>query len=141
MRIRGFLPTDCEQLVDILKANGQYGHPEIDGPEAMLRVHQCDAAIFLVAEEDGRIVGLIRGVYDGSRALIHEVSVHPEYQLRGIGTNLVQEIARRFRERGAPSVSVTAADRSAGFWGKLSFARGAHLMIASVDDVLGQGGA
>ncbi len=139
MRIRDFLPTDCDQLVEILKANDQYGHPEIDGPEAMLRVHQCDAAVFLAAEEDDRIVGFIRGIYDGSRALIHEISVHPDYQRKGVGTKLVQAISRRFKERGAPGVSVTAANRSVDFWKKLSFAWGAHLMIATIDDVLTEG--
>jgi len=52
MRIRDFVPSDAHQLVEILKANQQYGHPEIDGPEAMLKVHECQAAEFLVAEED-----------------------------------------------------------------------------------------
>ncbi|MFQ6044713.1 MAG: hypothetical protein ACE5PV_27995, partial [Candidatus Poribacteria bacterium] len=56
MNIRDFMPTDCDKLVEILKANNQYGHPEIDGPEAMLRVHQCNAAVFLIAEEDDRLL-------------------------------------------------------------------------------------
>ena len=55
MRIRDFVPSDAPSLVEILKANQQYGHPELDGPEAMIRVHQCEAAEFLVAEEDYRI--------------------------------------------------------------------------------------
>ena len=38
MEIRDFQPQDVEALVAILKANQQYGHPDIDGPEAMLRV-------------------------------------------------------------------------------------------------------
>lgn len=50
MEIREFHPQDSEALVEILKANQQYGHPEIDGPEAMLRVHECVAAEFLVAK-------------------------------------------------------------------------------------------
>jgi len=44
MLIRDFLPDDCEKLVEILKANQQFGHPELDGPEAMKRVSECDAA-------------------------------------------------------------------------------------------------
>ena len=51
--IRSFQLDDTDALVAILKANQQYGHPAIDGPEAMLRVHSCEAAEFLVAEEGG----------------------------------------------------------------------------------------
>jgi hypothetical protein len=65
------LYLDASALENLLIAVGGLAHPEIDDREAMLRVHTCPAAVFLAAEEDGRPVGLVRGVYDGSRALIH----------------------------------------------------------------------
>lgn len=137
MRIRDFVPSDAQQLVEILKANQQYGHPEIDGPEAMSKVHQCQAAEFLVAEEDYRVVGFIRGVYDGSRAIIHIASVHPGYQRRGIGRDLVQEIAERFKQRGASSLAVTVPGEL-GFWKKAGFRQTTRIMFAyPIDDVLG----
>ncbi|GAH16262.1 unnamed protein product, partial [marine sediment metagenome] len=86
--------------------NNQYEMPEVDGPEAMKRVKECSAAIFLVAEANGKVVGCIRGVYDGSRALIHLLSIHPKYQKRGIGTNLVKKIIERFKKRGACILSI-----------------------------------
>lgn len=137
MRIRDFVPSDAQQLVEILKANQQYGHPEIDGPEAMLRVQQCRAAEFLVIEEDYRVVGFIRGVYDGSRAIIHIASVHPDYQRRGIGRDLVREIAERFKQRGASSLAVTVPGEL-GFWKKAGFRQTTRIMFAyPIDDVLG----
>ncbi len=137
MRIRDFVPEDCDRLVEILKANQQYGHPEVDGPEAMLKVHQCPSAEFLVAEENGQPVGFIRGVYDGSRAIIHIASVHPDYQRRGIGTALVREIARRFKERGARSLAVTVPGEL-GFWKKMGFRQTTRIMFAyPIDNVLG----
>ena len=129
MEIRGFHPEDIEALLDILKANQQYGHPDIDGPEAMLRVHDCVAAEFLVAEEEGTILGMIRGTYDGSRAIIYLASVHPDYQRRGIGRALVLEIARRFKERGAGSLSVIVPG-DAGFWKKMKFRQTTRVMQA-----------
>jgi GNAT superfamily N-acetyltransferase len=130
MVIREFRPEDAELLEDLLIALGQLSHPEIDGREAMLRVHACPAAVFLVAEEDGVPVGLVRGVYDGSRALIHLLAVHPDFQGRGIGTALVREIARRFKAQGAPTLGVTAAERSVGFWERLTFRTAVRYMIA-----------
>jgi len=74
--IRDFQPTDVDKIVEILKLNKQYSFPEIDGPEAMKRVRRCRAAIFLVCEIDGNVVGVVRGNCDGSKAIIHQLSIH-----------------------------------------------------------------
>lgn len=136
MKIRDFDPQDVDALINILKANQQYGHPAIDGPEAMLRVHNCTAAEFLVAEEEQGPVGMIRGSYDGSRAIIYLASVHPNYQRRGIGRAMVREIAHRFRERGAESIAVIVPGE-VGFWKKMHFRQTTRVMQAfPIDTVL-----
>lgn len=136
MIIRDFRPEDAEALVNILKANQQYGHPDMDGPEAMLQVHRCQAAEFLVAEKEGEVVGLIRGTFDGSRAIIYLASVHPDHQRQGIGRALVREIARRFKARGASSISVIVPG-DADFWKKMRFRQTTRVMHAfPIDQVL-----
>ncbi|MDI6905295.1 MAG: GNAT family N-acetyltransferase [Candidatus Bathyarchaeia archaeon] len=124
-----------------MKLNDQY-LPLLEGPEAMKRVSECEAAVYLVAEEDCEVVGVIKGIYDGSRTLIHQISVHPKYQKHGVGSALVQEIARRFKEMGAPSVAVTASTKSKGFFEKSGFRELTHavFMVAdSVDEVVEKG--
>jgi ribosomal protein S18 acetylase RimI-like enzyme len=136
MEIRDFRPQDVDALVDILKANQQYGHPEIDGPQAMLRVDECQAAEFLVAESGEQVIGMIRGTYDGSRAVIYLASVHPDHQRHGIGRALVIEVARRFKERGAGSIAVIVPG-DAGFWKKMHFRQTTRVMQAfPIDSVL-----
>ena len=136
MIIRDFSPTDCDVLVEILRANLQYGDPSSEGPESMLRVQACKAAEFLVAEEDRHTVGMIKGVYDGSRALIHIVSVHPDYHRRGIGTTLVREIAKRFKKRGATCLAVTVPGNRLDFWTQLSFKLATRIMLAHPLDLV-----
>lgn len=121
LSIRDFELDDAGDVVEIQKLNNQYGFPAVDGPEAMKRVKACSAAVFLVCEVNGKVVGVVRGNYDGSRAIIHQLSVHPKYQRRGIGAALVKEIMKRFEERGAPTVSATVTDQSLGFWQKVGF--------------------
>lgn len=129
MNIRDFEARDSDRIVEILKANQQYGHPEMDGPEAMARVAECQAAEFLVAEEEGQVVGMIRGVFDGSRAIIQIASVHPNHQRKGIGRALVYAIAERFKERGARNISVVIPGEM-GFWSKLHFRQTTRIMTA-----------
>jgi len=121
MLIRDFKVNDINDMVEILKLNNQYEIPEVDGPDAMKRVKECSAAIFLVAEANGKVVGCIRGVYDGSRGLIHLLSIHPKYQKHDIGTKLVEKIIERFEKRGAPTVSATVTEESFEFWQKVGF--------------------
>ncbi|MFQ6087095.1 MAG: GNAT family N-acetyltransferase, partial [Candidatus Bathyarchaeia archaeon] len=108
-----------------------YGHPEVDGPEAMKRVKACKAAVFLVCEVNGKVVGLVRGVYDGSRAIIHLLSVHPTYRGQGIGTALVREIVKRFEEKDAPTVSATVTDESLEFWQKVGFRKTKAFLVGN----------
>ena len=123
IRVRGFVESDIERLVEILRLNGQYGYPQVEGPEEMKRVAACDAAVFLVAEIGGQPCGFIKAVYDGSRALIHLLSVHPDHQRSGVGGALVDAMLAELFRRGAPTVSVTVNERSAGFWEKQGFSR------------------
>ena len=119
--IRDFELSDISDVVEILRANDQLRFPEVDGPEAMRRAKACDAATFLVYEIGGKVVGCIRGTYDGSRAIINQLSVHPLYQKVRIGSALVGKIVDRFHERGAPTVSAEITERSLGFWEKVGF--------------------
>src|SRR5262249_19693362 len=49
----------------------------------------------LVAEADGQLVGSIFGVFDGWRANIYRLAVHPSYRRRGIARALVGEVEQR----------------------------------------------
>ena len=138
MKIRDFNVKDINEIVQILKLNNQYSHL-LEGSEAMKRVSECEATVYLVAEKEGKVIGVVKGIYDGSRALIHQISVHPKYQKQGIGRALVHEIARRFKERGAPSVAVTASTQSKEFFEKLGFKELSYavFMVAdSIDEVV-----
>ncbi len=119
--IRAYGPEDAGSIVEILKKNGQFDHPDIEGPEAMERVSNCSASVFLVAEKDSATVGCIKAIYDGSRAMIHLLSVLQEYQHQQIGTSLVESVIGELSLRGAPTTSVTATNSSEGFWAKLGF--------------------
>lgn len=121
LHVRPFVSTDLEAVIGILRINGQLNFPTVDGPKPLIRVNQTPGTFFLVAEANNRIVGVTRGVWDGSRALVHQLSVHPHYQRKGIGTTLMRIIARKFSLEGAPSLSVTATEATRPFYERLGF--------------------
>lgn len=123
VQVRQFREADIHNLVEILELNDQYEYPEIEGPDSMRRVARCDAAVFLVAEVEKQPCGFIKAVYDGSRALIHLLSVHPNYRRSDVGSMLLDAVCSEFLGRGAPTVSVTATEQSVSFWEKKGFRR------------------
>jgi N-acetylglutamate synthase-like GNAT family acetyltransferase len=129
--IRDFQLADTDKIVEILKLNNQYGFPEVDGSGAMKRVKACTVAVFLVCEIDGRVIGVVRGNYDGSRAIIHQLSVHSAYQRQGLGTALVREIVTRFQQMGAPTVSAMVTERSLPFWQSVGFRKTNVLLVGN----------
>ena len=119
--VRKAEPSDFSRLVDILSQNEMFNFPEVDGPEAMLRVCKNMGNYFLVAESKGVVVGMIRGCYDGSRALIHQMVVDKNYQRQGIGTELLSELSSFFKSAGAVSVAVTVTENSKSYYKKMGF--------------------
>jgi predicted N-acetyltransferase YhbS len=76
---------------------------------------------FLIAELDSYVVGMIRGCYDGSRALLHQMAVDKKYQKLGIGKLMIYELASRFKSDGAKSISVTSTEKSKAYYSSLGF--------------------
>jgi ribosomal protein S18 acetylase RimI-like enzyme len=76
-------------------------------------------AIFLVAEEDGRIVGYILGFVTPTRreeAMLIETRVHKKERGRGIGTNLVEAFCREAFARGAKTVGALVEPQHLKFY-------------------------
>jgi ribosomal protein S18 acetylase RimI-like enzyme len=64
------------------------------------------AAYATVAEMDNRIVGYQISTASHHGGHLARLAVHPEYQRKGIGYNLVHDVLFRFNQRGVRSISV-----------------------------------
>ncbi len=131
--IREAEEKDFDKLEKILLENDMLNSPEIDGKEAMKRVKELMGKYFLVAELGEEVVGLIRGCYDGSRALIHQMAVTRKQQRRGVGKAMLYELCSRFKQDKAPSVSVTSEQNSRDYYTKLGFFNLAISLMVAFD--------
>ena len=79
------------------------------------------AALVLVAEHNGRVVGYAFGELDGPdfkalrgpAALLHDLLVDPDHRGRGVAARLVEETAARLRARGATQFLLSTAAQNA----------------------------
>ena len=71
-----------------------------DTPEELRRKLSRDPDLFLVAEDEGRVVGTVIGGYDGRRGMVYHLAVVRERRREGLGRGLMDEVENRLRAKG-----------------------------------------
>ncbi|NJC95513.1 MAG: GNAT family N-acetyltransferase [Anaerolineales bacterium] len=98
-----------------------------DEPKEIEKKISRDPDLFLVAQDEGGIVGSVIGGYDGRRGLLYHLAVARSHRQIGIGSQLLAEIEARLRDKGCLKcyLMVTPDNPEAGrFYEK----RGWHFM-------------
>jgi len=104
MRIRRFQLQDYDRVLTLWKDAGLLLRPgdELEGLKLKL---QRDPDLFLIAEDEGEIVGVVLGAWDGRRGWINHLAVRPNHQRKGVGSSLLRELEARLAEKGAPKIN------------------------------------
>jgi ribosomal protein S18 acetylase RimI-like enzyme len=76
-----------------------------DTREEVLKLLTEPAAVLLVAEADGRLVGTVIGGWDGWRGNIYRLAVAPGFRRRGLARLLVAEADRSLHRMGARRIT------------------------------------
>ncbi len=104
MKIREFEVDDYAIVRDLWQAAGLILRPGDELEDVKLKL-QRDPDLFLIAEQDDKIVGTVIGAWDGRRGWIYHLAVKPEHQRKGIGVGLVREVEKRLVAKGANKVN------------------------------------
>jgi len=88
--IRPIRAEDYVGIAAVWKAAGLSTRPAgRDGEDAFRRQLPRFPGTYLLAEHNGRIVGVIFGTHDWRKGWINRLAVDPEYQCRGIALRLI----------------------------------------------------
>ena len=90
-------PKDYKVVDALWREAGLF--PPTENPKAYLK--DDDNHIFLVYEQDGKVVAAAVGLRFGPLANVASIAVHPNYQRRGIGTKLLNELCKQLQQKGA----------------------------------------
>ncbi len=71
-----------------------------DRREGIAREIAGPCSVFLVAKEDGRLVGVVLGTHDGRKGWINRLAVSPDQQRGGIAAALIDAVEERLSRRG-----------------------------------------
>ncbi len=101
MAIREFRLEDAEEVFVLWKKAGIFYDPW-DKKENLAEKQKKESDLFLVYEENKKVVGVALSQYDGWGSYIHHLASADSYGK--IGSALIKEMERRLKSKGAKTV-------------------------------------
>jgi ribosomal protein S18 acetylase RimI-like enzyme len=99
--IRDFTWEDWPGVLALWQTAGPGVHlGRSDTPDEIRKKWFHDPDLFLVAESEGRPVGVVMGGYDGRRGLIYHLAVDSGWRRRDIGRTLMEAVEARLIAKG-----------------------------------------
>ena len=121
--IRPLKEGDEEALVSLwnmCKLTVPWNNPYKD----IARKLKVQAELFLVGYLEDKLIASVMAGYDGHRGWINYLAVHPEFQGRGYGNQLMDNVETRLRKLGCPKINLQIRegnDKVLSYYQKLGF--------------------
>ena len=123
LMIRPFQEGDEEALVSLwnmCKLTVPWNNPYKD----IARKLKVQAELFLVGYLEDKLIASVMAGYDGHRGWINYFAVHPDFQARGYGKQLMDNVENGLRELGCPKINLQIRegnDKVFSYYQKLGF--------------------
>ena len=102
---RLFTKVDREAVIDLWR-RCELIVPWNDPEKDILRKLSVNDDLFILAEEKGVIIASAMGGYDGHRGYIYYLAVLPEFQEKGVGSNILKIIEKKLLNIGCPKINL-----------------------------------
>ena len=125
MQIRDFCLADYDNVLALWHATGIAPSAGDDKAGIAARL-QRDLGLFLLAHDEGQLLGVVMGTYDGRRGWVNHLAVAPAWQGRSIGAALLNALEARLREMGCAKINLLIEPENAavtGFYEAAGYAR------------------
>lgn len=109
MEIRPMTLKDYDAVYALwLRTPGMGLNDVDDSPAGVERYLRRNPETCLVAETDGKIIGVVLGGEDGRRGFLYHLAVDSACRRQGIATQLVQRVTETLRTRGIVKIALLA---------------------------------
>lgn len=109
---RSALHSDVDHLMAFWAVAGENGSRPDDRPDLVTRLIDYDRDAILLAEAEGRIIATVVSGWDGWRANLYRLAVHPEWRGRGLGRRMLALAEARLRSLGAERFCAMVLDEN-----------------------------
>ncbi len=125
MTIRIMDIEDYEKVYDLwIHTEGMGLNTTDDSKEGIAKYLLRNPNTCFVAEDNGKLIGVIMGGHDGRRGFIHHTTVKQEYRGQGIGKKLVDSVMKALEAEGIHKVALVTFEKNVSgnaFWEKVEF--------------------
>ena len=125
MIIRTMYIEDYEKVYDLwIHTVGMGLNETDDSRKGIAKYLSRNPNTCFVAEDNGKIAGVIMSGHDGRRGFIYHTTVKKEYRRQGIGKKLVDAALAALEEEGIHKVALVAFEKNVSgniFWEKAGF--------------------
>ncbi|HOX27776.1 MAG TPA: GNAT family N-acetyltransferase [bacterium] len=127
MIIRTMKPEDYEPVIAIWESAGLLIEREgRESRDSIIKQLSLAEGLMLVAEDDGKPVGVVIGSHDNRKGWINRLAVSPEKQHAGVATALVKAVEAKFKSIGMNVIGLLMIDdneKSAALFKSLGYVR------------------
>jgi ribosomal protein S18 acetylase RimI-like enzyme len=112
LAIRTAAPADIDALLALWQVAAENDARPVDTREAVETLIARDPEACLVADRAGRVVGTVIAGWDGWRAHLYRLAVHPDVRRKGVGAALLDAAAQRLAGLGATRIDAMVLDHN-----------------------------
>ena len=125
MTIRTMNIEDFEEIYDLwIHTEGMGLNTTDDSKDGIVKYLLRNPNTCFVAEDNGKLIGVIISGHDGRRGFIYHTTVKKEYRGQGIGKKLVDSAMKALEAEGIHKVALVAFEKNVSgnaFWEKVGF--------------------
>jgi ribosomal protein S18 acetylase RimI-like enzyme len=124
--IRAATSADVEQVLAVWAEARSAAARTPDDPQVVERLLERDPGALLVAEADGRVIGVLIAGWDGWRGNVYRLAVLPSHRREGVAQRLVEAGHSRLRSLGARRVTALVGGEEGaahGLWRAVGYQR------------------
>jgi len=109
MKIKKIKPADFPKIFDLWKKAGLKIESKEEEKKDFINVLEKNPNSCLAIYDCQKVLGSVLGSFNGRRAWIYHLAIHPEYQKSGYGSKLLKELENSFLKEKAPKMSLFVA--------------------------------
>ncbi|MFB7517157.1 GNAT family N-acetyltransferase [Streptomyces sp. NPDC056144] len=125
IEIRPALAAEADAVLSFWKESAE-GTSISDDVHGVTRLVERDPEALILAVADGLIVGSVIAGWDGWRASLYRLAVHPSHRRQGVSTALLRAAEERFAALGGRRADAMVLEANAtgqAFWSTAGFER------------------
>jgi ribosomal protein S18 acetylase RimI-like enzyme len=97
MNIEKFSMKYYEEVIKLWRKAG-ISVGSTDTKEELKKILKRNPQLFLIGKIYEKLISVVMGGFDGRRGYVHHLAVDPDYQKKGYGKIMMDELLKRFRK-------------------------------------------